>query len=137
MRYLLIFFAFLTSTGYAQTCSEGKIHLELDVCVCTGDSVTGADCEYEPSQYGCDEEGHTVTCRDGCDFKDAGECDPGEVVGPSAMQEVEMRDPDIIRFAVAGRISTACSATEVVFERWFKERFPHAEALPKTDTGGI
>ncbi len=136
MRYLLIVLAFLTNAGYAQTCSEGKIHLVLDICVCTGDSVTGAVCEYEPSQYGCDEEGHTVTCKDGCDFKDAGECDL-DVVGPSAMQKVKMGDPDIIRFAVARRISTACGATEEVFERWFQERFPHAEALPKTDTGGI
>jgi hypothetical protein len=53
------------------------------------------------------------------------------------VQEVKMGDSDIIRFVVARRISTACSATEEGFERWFEERFPHGEALPKTDTGDI
>jgi hypothetical protein len=53
------------------------------------------------------------------------------------MRDLKMGDSDIIRFVVAGRISTACSASEEVFERWLEERFPHRESLPKTDTGGI
>jgi hypothetical protein len=77
MRNLLIFFALLTSAGYAQTCSEGTILLYEGLCFCDGSGVTLARCNPEDSQYGCNDNGHSVNCGDGCHMSDSGECDPG------------------------------------------------------------